>query len=181
MSNEWMTHKEKSELEKTMEKLNDIRSFLNAVKTENRDGIDVYETFNVYKRFKEKVSNYNSDMAYISCLMAKEWLINKFGGKIDVSKKIDVSEKPQAANGFDIDVNMDAGRIIAEIKNTVPCKKDGGFGAQQMKSINDDLKKLEGEKTAEYKFFFVTDPRCYEILNGENYKIEEIELVLLSR
>lgn len=177
MSNEWMTDDEKSELEKTMEKLNSIRSFLNGVKTENRDGIDVYEAFNEYKRFKEKVSNYNSDMAYISCLMAKEWLINKFGGKID-----DVSKKPQAANGFDIDINMDAGRIIAEIKNTVPCKKDGGFGAQQMKSINHDLDKLKGE-TAKYKFFFVTDLRSYEILNGENYncKIENIELVLLSR
>lgn len=179
MQKNWMTENEELTLKKSMDKLVDVLYFLRKTKNIN-ELTDVYDTFNRYKKFKEKISNYNSDMAYISCLMAKEWLIKRFGSKIkDV---LDVSRKSQSTKGFDIDINVDNCRIIAEIKNTVPCKKDGSFGAQQIKSIDNDLHKLRNRK-AKHKFFFITNLRSYEILNSEKYKHKNkgIELVLLSK
>lgn len=177
MQKKWMTKNEEFVLNKSMEKLVEARSFLRNINNIG-DAIDVYEIFDKYKNFKEKISNYNNDMAYISCLMAKKWLIKKIGSEIkDV---LDVSEKSQSARGFDIEIEKYD--IIGEIKNTVPCTKNKDFGAQQIKSIENDLNKLRNGK-ADHKFFFVTNPRSYEILNSEKYKdkIKGIELVLLSR
>ena len=143
---------------------------------------DVYESFDKYKEFKKKISNYSSDMAYISCLMAKEWLAKKFGDRIKNS--LDVALKSQSAKGLDIELEIDKyGVIIGEIKNTVPCKNDGKLlGAQQEKSVKIDLEKLR-DKNAAYKYFFVTNEDCARVLCGRNYKklFKGIKLVLLSR
>ena len=111
MTSKWMTENEKTALKASMDKLAGLRALKS---TEN-----VYDAFDAYKNFKDAIGNYNSDMAYISCLMAKKWLIKRFGNH--VSDSLDVSQKSQSAKGFDIELRECD--IVGEIKNTVPCKK----------------------------------------------------------
>ena len=169
MTSKWMTKNEKTALKASMNKLAGLRALKN---TEN-----VYDAFDAYKNFKDAIGNYNSDMAYISCLMAKKWLIKRFGNH--VSDSLDVSQKSQSAKGFDIELRECD--IVGEIKNTVPCKKkDDGFGAQQIASIERDLEKLRNSGVKN-KFFFVTDKKCFDNLKDEKFKqkLKGIELVPL--
>lgn len=169
MASKWMTENEKTALKASMDKLAGLRALKN---TEN-----VYDAFDAYKNFKDAIGNYNSDMAYISCLMAKKWLIKRFGNH--VSDSLDVSQKSQSAKGFDIELRECD--IVGEIKNTVPCKKkDDGFGAQQIASIERDLEKLRNSGVKN-KFFFVTDKKCFDNLKDEKFKqkLKGIELVPL--
>jgi hypothetical protein len=168
MTSKWMTENEKTALKASMDKLAGLRALKN---TEN-----VYDAFDAYKNFKDAIGNYNSDMAYISCLMAKKWLIKRFGNH--VSDSLDVSQKSQSAKGFDIELRECD--IVGEIKNTVPCKKDGSFGAQQLASIDSDLQKLRNSGIKN-KFFFVTDKKCFDNLKDEKFKqkLKGIELVPL--
>ncbi|SHG31507.1 hypothetical protein SAMN05720761_101142 [Fibrobacter sp. UWCM] len=169
MTSKWMTENEKTALKASMDKLAGLRALKN---TEN-----VYDAFDAYKNFKDAIGNYNSDMAYISCLMAKKWLIKRFGNH--VSDSLDVSQKSQSAKGFDIELRECD--IVGEIKNTVPCKKkDDGFGAQQIASIDSDLQKLRNSGVKN-KFFFVTDKKCFDNLKDEKFKqkLKGIELVPL--
>ena len=169
MTSKWMTENEKTALKASMDKLAGLRALKN---TEN-----VYDAFDAYKNFKDAIGNYNSDMAYISCLMAKKWLIKRFGNH--VSDSLDVSQKSQSAKGFDIELRECD--IVGEIKNTVPCKKkDDGFGAQQIASIERDLEKLR-KSGVKNKFFFVTDKKCFDNLKDEKFKqkLKGIELVPL--
>lgn len=169
MTSKWMTENEKTALKASMDKLAGLRALKN---TEN-----VYDAFDAYKNFKDAIGNYNSDMAYISCLMAKKWLIKRFGNH--VSDSLDVSQKSQSAKGFDIELRECD--IVGEIKNTVPCKKkDDGFGAQQITSIERDLEKLRNSGVKN-KFFFVTDKKCFDNLKDEKFKqkLKGIELVPL--
>ena len=168
MTSKWMTENEKTALKASMDKLAGLRALKN---TEN-----VYDAFDAYKNFKDAIGNYNSDMAYISCLMAKKWLIKRFGNH--VSDSLDVSQKSQSAKGFDIELRECD--IVGEIKNTVPCKKDGSFGAQQLASIDSDLQKLRNSGIKN-KFFFVTDKKCFDNLKDEKFKqkLKGVELVPL--
>lgn len=169
MTSKWMTENEKTALKASMDKLAGLRALKN---TEN-----VYDAFDAYRNFKDAIGNYNSDMAYISCLMAKKWLIKRFGNH--VSDSLDVSKKSQSAKGFDIEI--EECDIVGEIKNTVPCKKkDDGFGAQQIASIERDLEKLRNSGVKN-KFFFVTDKKCFDNLKDEKFKqkLKGIELVPL--
>ena len=168
MTSKWMTENEKTALKASMDKLASLRALKN---TEN-----VYDAFDAYKNFKDAIGNYNSDMAYISCLMAKKWLIKRFGNH--VSDSLDVSKKSQSAKGFDIEFRECD--IVGEIKNTVPCKKDGSFGAQQLASIDSDLQKLRNSGVKN-KFFFVTDKKCFDNLKDEKFKqkLKGTELVPL--
>lgn len=169
MTSKWMTENEKTALKASMDKLAGLRALKN---TEN-----VYDAFDAYRNFKDAIGNYNSDMAYISCLMAKKWLIKRFGNH--VSDSLDVSKKSQSAKGFDIELRECD--IVGEIKNTVLCKKkDDGFGAQQIASIERDLEKLRNSGVKN-KFFFVTDKKCFDNLKDEKFKqkLKGIELVPL--
>ena len=168
MTSKWMTENEKTALKASMDKLAGLRALKN---TEN-----VYDAFDAYRNFKDAIGNYNSDMAYVSCLMAKKWLIKRFGNH--VSDSLDVSKKSQSAKGFDIEI--EEYDIVGEIKNTVPCKKDGSFGAQQLASIDSDLQKLRNSGVKN-KFFFVTDKKCFDNLKDEKFKqkLKGIELVPL--
>lgn len=168
MTSKWMTENEKTALKASMDKLAGLRALKN---TEN-----IYDAFDAYRNFKDAIGNYNSDMAYISCLMAKKWLIKRFGNH--VSDSLDVSKKSQSAKGFDIEI--EEYDIVGEIKNTVPCKKDGSFGAQQLASIDSDLQKLRNSGVKN-KFFFVTDKKCFDNLKDEKFKqkLKGIELVPL--
>jgi hypothetical protein len=76
-------------------------------------------------------------------------------------------------------MTIDGKRVIGEIKTTTPYKGNE-LGAQQQATFVKDFKKLLAP-SAEFKFFFVTDPAAYEVMERK-YKpqIPGVEVVLLT-
>lgn len=172
MNNENMTRKEIDAVYKSFQKLESLR---NALYTDSDMG-DIYEVFKYFNRIKEIMGNFNTDVSFITCLMAKDYLCNQFD-----LEYFDVSEKSQSAPGPDIEVYTAEGKkIIAEIKSTIPYK-DNDFGSQQINSLRNDFSKLKNS-SADYKYMFVTNESAYNILNIKySAELEGIMLVLLEQ
>ncbi|MCQ2588485.1 MAG: hypothetical protein MJ174_10245 [Treponema sp.] len=172
MNEENMTKKEIDTVYKSFQKLDSLR---NALFTEVDTG-DIYEVFNFFNHIKEVMGNFNNDVSFISCLMAKDYLCNQFN-----FGHFDVAEKSQSAPGPDIEVyTADGKKIVAEIKSTIPYK-DNDFGSQQIDSLRNDFSKLK-KSSADYKYMFVTNEMAYNILNKKySDELEGIMLVLLKR
>nr|WP_318741767.1 NusA N-terminal domain-containing protein [uncultured Treponema sp.] len=172
MNNENMTRKEIDAVYKSFQKLESLR---NALYTDSDMG-DIYEVFKYFNRIKEIMGNFNTDVSFITCLMAKDYLCNQFD-----LEYFDVSEKSQSAPGPDIEVYTAEGKkIIAEIKSTIPYK-DNDFGSQQIDSLRNDFSKLKNS-SADYKYMFVTNESAYNILNIKySAELEGIMLVLLEQ
>lgn len=98
-----------------------------------------------------------------------------------IKNQNDVVQKPQGANGPDIVACTTAGeRIVAEIKTTSPYRHTD-FGAQQPHAFNADITKLT-RSTAAHRFFFVTDPQTYTIVQRRylsTLRDGGIEIILL--
>ena len=167
-----MTRKEIDAVYKSFQKLESLR---NALYTDSDMG-DIYEVFKYFNRIKEIMGNFNTDVSFITCLMAKDYLCNQFD-----LEYFDVSEKSQSAPGPDIEVYTAEGKkIIAEIKSTIPYK-DNDFGSQQIDSLRNDFSKLKNS-SADYKYMFVTNESAYNILNIKySAELEGIMLVLLEQ
>lgn len=167
-----MTRKEIDAVYKSFQKLKSLR---NALFTDVNMG-DIYEIFKFFNHIKEIMGNFNTDVSFISCLMAKDYLCSQFN-----LGHFDVSEKSQSAPGPDIEVYTAEGKkIIAEIKSTIPYK-DNDFGSQQIDSLRNDFSKLKNS-SADYKYMFVTNELAYNILNNKySDELEGIMLVLLKR
>jgi hypothetical protein len=136
----------------------------------------VTQIFKYINEIKNIQGNINNSMSYVSCLLAKEYLLENYN--ID---SIDVSIKPQAANGLDIDEKLNDGkRIIGEIKTIFPYKEND-FGAAQKKSFREDFKKLN-DASANYKILFVTEPKSFQILTEKYMKeLKNVKIVLLIK
>ena len=122
------------------------------------------------------MGNFNTDVSFISCLMATDYLCGQFN-----LGNFDVSEKSQSAPGPDIEVyTVEGKKNIAEIKSTNPYK-DNDFGSQQIDSLRNDFSKLKNS-SADYKYMFVTNESAYNILNKKySAELEGIMLVLLEQ
>lgn len=127
-------------------------------------------------QIKRIMRNFDNDISFISCLMAKEFLCrrHKF-------KTFDVSAKPQSAPGLDVDeMTLDGYRVIAEIKATIPYKETD-LGSQQKSMFFKDFKKLR-DSEAHYKYFFVTEIKTFKIvLNRYLDRLEGVTIVLLPQ
>lgn len=75
-----------------------MESLRNALFTDVNTG-DFYEIFKFFNNIKEIMGNFNTDVSFISCLMAKDYLCSQFN-----LRNFDVSEKSQSAPGPDIEV-----------------------------------------------------------------------------
>ena len=172
MNEENMTKKEIDTVYKSFQKLESLR---NALFTDVNTG-DIYEIFRFFNNIKEIMGNFNTDVSFISCLMAKDYLCGQFN-----LGNFDVSEKSQSAPGPDIEVyTVEGKKIIAEIKSTIPYK-DNDFGSQQIDSLRNDFSKLKNS-SADYKYMFVTNESAYNILNKKySAELEGIMLVLLEQ
>ena len=172
MNEEKMTKKEIDTVYKSFQKLESLR---NALFTDVNTG-DIYEIFKFFNNIKEIMGNFNTDVSFISCLMAKDYLYGQFN-----LGNFDVSEKSQSAPGPDIEVyTVEGKKIIAGIKSTIPYK-DNDFGSQQINSLRNDFSKLKNS-SADYKYMFVTNESAYNILNKKySAELEGIMLVLLEQ
>ena len=165
---------EKFQLDNSINKLYNLENFLENFYYDNNQ--DIYSLFQIFNNVKEILGNFNTDVSFISCLMAKDYLCNRF-----TFNEFDVSEKSQSAPGLDIVVYTDESKkIIGEIKTTNPYKEND-FGAQQIVSLRKDFEKLK-LNSADYKFLFVTNKKAFEILKRKYInELPNINLVLLEK
>ena len=123
---------EKNQIRKTFYKLQELMTELRSCNIDFED-LDVYEVYKSLNQIKEIMGNFNNDIGFVSCLMAKEFLETQFH-----LKEFDVSEKSQSASGLDIEVyTEDSKRIVAEIKTTCPYKTND-FGSNQIESLRNE-------------------------------------------
>jgi hypothetical protein len=171
-----ITPKEKAELEQIQAKLEKLKLHLNSVSL--AEPFEVNQWYKCLADIKAIQGNSSNDSSFLSCLMAKIYLSEKF----DLTD-FDIADKPQGAPGLDIDVlTKEAKRIIGEIKTTVPyhgAKND--LGAKQKETFRHDFEKLN-RTPADYKFFFVTEKATFDIVQRRYAKeIPDVEIVLLTK
>ncbi len=166
---------ERNQIRNSFNKLQQLADALRTCYFDLED-LDVYEIYKTFNQIKEIMGNFNNDLSFISCLMAKEFLESQFR-----LKEFDVSEKSQSTSGLDIVVyTEDSKKIVGEIKTTSPYKNND-FGANQIESLRNDFRKLKAAQ-AEYKFLFVTEKTAYEVLERKySQELEGFILILLER
>jgi hypothetical protein len=137
-----------------------MRGFLNAETLASPpDPVHWHQFMSSLRAIQGNLSNAGS---FISTLLAKQYLVERFGVEFDAA------DKPQGAPGIDIDIRApDGKRIVAEIKTTVPYGQ-ADFGAQQQKGFKKDFEKLVRSE-AEHKFMLVTDSRAFSVLLKPKY------------
>lgn len=168
------TKGEQDYLQKIAKRLNQLRDFLDSADFEQ--DMHIGKWFECLSQVKAIQGNVNNNISFIACLMAKNYLAQRF----DI-KEFDISIKPQGAPGLDIDLKTaDDERIIGEIKTTVPysgAKND--LGAKQKETFQHDFNKLN-TTPANHKFFFVTDRATFEVMQRRYAsQIPGVNIVLL--
>jgi len=112
---------------------------------------NVKEILAKFLEFKKIAGNIDMDIHFLASYLANSFLEKKHSVSIDLSKAV-------GSSGIDIE----SGGIIAEIKTTIPYLEND-FGANQKKSIREDLERLE-QTVGKVKYFFVIDDRAEKIL-----------------
>lgn len=168
------TPNELASLQRTANRLKEIRNLLNEHALPEADASSS-DWFTFLATFKAILGNFNNDLSLVSCLMAKEYLSERFQ-----LVPFDATEKPQGANGLDIDALTVSGeRLIGEIKTTSPYKVSQ-FGAAQITALRKDFAKLRVNEAA-HKYMFVTDRTAFEELKrGFSGELRGTTVVCLS-
>lgn len=156
------------------ERLSRLRDYLN---DSNPDpDTDLRDWFRHLASIRAIQANFSNDLSFIACLLAKQYLGEKFG-----VEAFDVALTSQGVPGLDIDIwTWNGERIVGEIKTTVPYSKaKQNLGAKQQEAFQADFAKLNNAK-AEHKFLFVTHPLIYEVLlKRYAIKIPNVQIILL--
>ncbi len=120
--------------------------------------------FDIYEKIKDIVGNYHTDLSFLSCQLAKSFLMARHN-----IPDYEITIQSQTKSGLDIDiVSYEGERIIAEIKNTCAVKSND-LGAQQKISFYSDWEKLNKSK-AHFKYFFLTDNKTYQVVQSKYKK-----------
>lgn len=170
-----LTNMEKSNLDRIYVKLEKAYKAIELT-IKNRNDLNIAKVYLGLREIKNIIGNYNQDVSFVSCLLAKEYLLENY----EITD-FDVSLKSQSAPGHDIEVvDKNGKKIIAEIKTTFPYNAPLDFGSKQKEEIEKDLSKLQNAQ-ADYKYFFVTEIEAYKILS-KRYKnlLMGISLVCLG-
>jgi len=167
-----ITESEKIVLKELYGKIRDLQYYF---KTEQIDehSYNSIHWYNYIVKIKKILGNFDNDISYIACLMAKEFLISRHS-----VEDLDVSLKPQSAPGLDIDTITNTGdRIIAEIKTTIPYLKND-LGAQQKNMFLKDFHKLNNND-ATFKYFIVTEKAAYNVVQKRYSKYLNNKILVL--
>ncbi len=153
-----LTENESDSLQRTIDRLEQLRQFLDAHELPHADTPPHVWFIKYLADMKAIQGNVNNDLSFVSCLLAKDYLLQRFE-----IPSFDVALRSQSANGLDIDERTMAGeRIIGEIKTTTP-HYAVKFGAAQTVSLKKDFRKLQKHQ-AEHKFMFVTDDMAFSVI-----------------
>lgn len=155
------TEGEKAYRDRILEKLAELREYLNAQNLDAHGSpADWYHHLN---QMKGILGNANNDVSFVGALLAKSYLVNRFG-----DMDFDAAQKAQGAPGLDVDVTVGSERVVGEIKTTTPYNGPD-FGAQQRAMFEKDFAKLAAAEAA-HKFMFVTETATFEILCRPSYR-----------
>jgi len=159
------------------DRITKLRNLMNKAKHNYQDvHLHPERLFQIVKEIKDIIGNWNNNLSFLACILAKQYLVNK---SLIQDKDWNTADKPQGARGLDIDLNLKDKRIIGEIKTTYPYK-DSDLGANQKESFEKDFEKL-AKNSADYKFFFVTEEKTYEIVKRKyNSMLHGVTIVLLT-
>lgn len=144
-----LTENEQRALLLDMAKVERLRSFLSSNATPSPiDSADAW--FGFVDQLRTTLGNISNAVSLAACILAKRYLES-----VHEMLPFDVAEKPQGANGPDIDARTSAGeRVIGELKTTIPYLGQK-FGAAQLVAMKKDFQKLVSAD-AEHKYMFVT-------------------------
>jgi hypothetical protein len=168
-----LTENERKQLAAIRVRLDYLTSFLNEGRLPTEKS-SIVEWFRTLSTIKSIVRNTNNDLSFAACLMAKEYLCQRFE-----MRTFDMAHMHLNASGLHIDDETTTGEhVVGVVRATAPpAGKD--LESQQKKTHDKDYKKLN-EANADYRFFFVTDCVTYDIMR-EKYssQIPGVEIVLL--
>ncbi|MCM3390240.1 hypothetical protein M3649_19260 [Ureibacillus chungkukjangi] len=158
------------------EKMKHVRAVLTDDMVYNFNNKSVVEQYALMKGFRRIIGNIDNDLSFLGCLLIKEFLIERHS-----CSALNMALKPQGSPGLDIDEKTrDGKRIIGELKTTYPYQENN-LGANQKVNFIKDFEKLQ-QNDADYKYFFVTESKTFEIVrNKYSQYLKGINLVLLPQ
>ncbi len=120
---------------------------------------------------------------HITYLMGRVFLKNYFGIEKETAY---FQYSKMNDNGYDIAAKINESLIIAEIKGNIPCGKNKKYGANQKKSINNDLENLcklkdKGKKQIEKLGKFEDAYKFLVLLKNNNVAINSLIKKLSDR
>ena len=153
--------REEAYRDRILGKVAELREYLNVQSLDPHGSpADWYHHLN---KMKGILGNTNNDVSFVGTLLAKSYLVNRFG---DI--EFDAAQKAQGASGLDIDLTIGQERVVGEIKTTIPYNGPD-FGAQQKAMFEKDFAKLAAAEAA-HKYMFVTETATFEILCRPSYR-----------
>lgn len=172
--NQAIGNTESGYIDKISKKLLKVRAFLNSTNLEGFSQAEVMMQFELLKGLRRLLGNVDNDMSFLGCLLIKEFLQGRHN-----LPDLNMALKAQGSPGLDVDeMTVDGKRIIGELKTTYPYK-ESDLGAQQKSSFLKDFEKLQRNE-AEYKYFFVTELKTYEIICNKYYQhLLGVQIILL--
>jgi hypothetical protein len=158
------------------DRITKLRNLMNEPKHDYQDAHAHPERlFRIVKKIKDIIGCWDNNLSFLACMFAKQYLVNR---SLIQDSDWNTADKPQGAPGLDIDLKVKDKRIIGEIKTTYPCE-DSDLGANQKKQFVKDFEKL-AKNSADYKFFFVTEEKTFEIVKQKyNSTLHGVTIVLL--
>ncbi len=165
---------ERQYLESIRQRLDALKRHLNEESIPDL-GAPITDWYRYLLAMKEISGNASNGMSFVAGLMAKDYLARKLH-----MRPFDIAAKAQGAPGLDIDEQtLDGQRVIGEIKTTIPYMGND-LGAQQRTTFMKDFEKLRNA-AADYKFFFLTDPKAFRLMAGKYAaQIPSVTVVLLT-
>jgi len=171
-----LSNEEMNYLERLSEKVDRVRAFLTYDMPSDFSNENLIEQYESVKGFRRIIGNIDNDMSFLGCLLIKEFLNQRH-----FFAELNMALKPQGSPGLDVDEKTtDGKRIIGELKTTYPYKEND-LGANQKSNFIKDFEKLKHNE-ADYKYFFVTESRTFNIVQSKySQYLKGINLVLLPQ
>lgn len=171
-----LSYEEINYIENLSKKLDKVRIFLSDNLSSDFASASLIEQYEAVNGFRRIIGNLDNDLSFLGCLLIKEFL-NKRHSFLELNMAL----KPQGSPGLDVDeTTSDGKRIIGELKTTYPYK-ESDLGANQKSNFIKDFEKLQ-KNEADYKYFFVTESKTFEIVRSKySQYLEGVNLVLLPQ
>lgn len=163
-------------IESLSKKMDEVRGFLIDDMPSDFTSESLIGQYEAVKGFRRIIGNIDNDLSFLGCLLIKEFLIQRHS-----CSGLNMAMKAQGSPGLDVDeTTVDGKRIIGELKTTYPFKEND-LGANQKSNFIKDYEKLR-QNEADYKYFFVTESKTFEIVQSKySQYLKGVNLVLLPQ
>lgn len=171
-----LSNEEMNYIESLSKKVETVRGFLTNDMPSDFSEESLIEQYESMKAFRRIIGNIDNDLSFLGCLLIKEFLNQRH-----LFSELNMALKPQGSPGLDVDeATIDGKRVIGELKTTYPYQEND-LGANQKSNFIKDFEKLQGN-VADYKYFFVTEFKTFEIVRSKYIQyLQGVSLVLLPQ